>query len=354
MTVRADARSGKLSASVIIPNFNYARFLDKCIRSALNQTVRAEVIVVDDASTDDSRSVISRYGRDVRPILFEQNRGQAAALNEAIRVATGDIVLLIDSDDWMDQQRVSSVVAEFAADADVSTVRHDARVVDVNGDPVAEFQYSFRADADPAAEVLLYGRTPGSAGVLAFRSEFLRRLGPIPEVCYRRGPDGYLLMASALLGRLVTLNEALTVRRLHAAQITQQFSADRALIALSLHRRMCDSYSASDLARRSGGSGDLVALSTWWQQKALFEYAKASNRSNPWRRIWLRHLASTAASDLPRGRKTGELIRSIVLGILPRGLFKEAYWRSHMGRPRLKLVDRLSSAHILRASSGAR
>src|SRR5690606_10573340 len=65
--------------SVIVPNYNYARFLGAAIESALAQTYEPiEVIVVDDGSTDDSRHVIAGFGNRVRA-LFQENRGQAGA-----------------------------------------------------------------------------------------------------------------------------------------------------------------------------------------------------------------------------------------------------------------------------------
>jgi glycosyltransferase involved in cell wall biosynthesis len=70
--------------SVIVVNYNNDRFLAAAIDRALGQNHPCcEVIVVDDCSTDNSQSVISRYGERVRVILKEQNGGQIAALNSA-------------------------------------------------------------------------------------------------------------------------------------------------------------------------------------------------------------------------------------------------------------------------------
>src|SRR5690606_33035643 len=83
--------------SVIIPNHNKARTLRACLASVLAQTnPPAEVIVVDDASTDDSRAIIREF--PVRLICLDVNQGAAAARNAGARSATGDVLFFLDSD----------------------------------------------------------------------------------------------------------------------------------------------------------------------------------------------------------------------------------------------------------------
>ena len=175
----------------------------------------AEEIVVDDASTDDSAEVIQSYGDDVVSVSFAENRGQAAALNAGIEVATGDVVLLLDSDDWVVSTRAERVVHEFAADAAIQAVRHDMRGVDAGGRPLSDRHYGFLIASNPAGEILRFGRTPGSIGCMAFRRSFLRDLGPIPEQRFRSSADYQLIAAAAMSGQLETVAESLSVRRFH-------------------------------------------------------------------------------------------------------------------------------------------
>ena len=87
--------------SVIIPNYNGAKFLREAIDSALDQQgVELEVIVVDDGSTDTSRDVIESYGDRIRPI-FQDNQGAPAARNAGLAIARGESVLFLDSDDLL-------------------------------------------------------------------------------------------------------------------------------------------------------------------------------------------------------------------------------------------------------------
>lgn len=93
-----------IAVSLVIPNRNNARFLAQCLASALGQTRRFhEIIVVDDASTDDSVALVRRHAASnpvVRVIEFPVRRGVSAARNAGIRAATAPYVTLLDSDDF--------------------------------------------------------------------------------------------------------------------------------------------------------------------------------------------------------------------------------------------------------------
>lgn len=85
--------------SVIIPNFNHAASLPQAIESALGQSHAAhEIIVVDDGSTDNSRSVIEKYAGRIKAI-YQDNAGVSRARNRAAQAATGDWLAFLDADD---------------------------------------------------------------------------------------------------------------------------------------------------------------------------------------------------------------------------------------------------------------
>jgi glycosyltransferase involved in cell wall biosynthesis len=87
--------------SIIIPTYNYGRFISKAIDSVLSQTgVSCEVIVVDDGSTDDTPSVLASYDDKLR--AFRQtHHGAPAARNLGLQKARGKYVLFLDADDWL-------------------------------------------------------------------------------------------------------------------------------------------------------------------------------------------------------------------------------------------------------------
>src|SRR5918996_212462 len=88
--------------SVVIPTYNYGRYLPEAVESVLHQTFPdLEVIVVDDGSTDDTRELIGRFGDKVC-YIYQRNQGLPAARNTGIRAARGEYVGFLDSDDlWL-------------------------------------------------------------------------------------------------------------------------------------------------------------------------------------------------------------------------------------------------------------
>lgn len=97
--------------SIVIANYNYARFLPEAIDSALAQTHPAvEVIVIDDGSRDDSLAVAS--GFDVT-VLAQENQGVCAARNNAAAVAHGEYILFLDADDMLYPDSVARLLARL-------------------------------------------------------------------------------------------------------------------------------------------------------------------------------------------------------------------------------------------------
>lgn len=109
MSARMDARNDVSKSlprvSVAIASYNYGRYLHSCILSALAQPgVDLEVVVVDDASTDDSADIAYRLAKEdsrVKVVVHDQNLGHIATFNESLWRATGDFVVKLDSDDML-------------------------------------------------------------------------------------------------------------------------------------------------------------------------------------------------------------------------------------------------------------
>jgi glycosyltransferase involved in cell wall biosynthesis len=122
---------GEPSISVVIPTFNRSHLLDRAIESVLNQThAAAEIIVVDDASSDDTSARMAEYAGAI-PLLYirlERNGGGGAARNAGIRRATGQYVAFLDSDDSWDPDHLRRLSEAAATKAGHFVVASSATV----------------------------------------------------------------------------------------------------------------------------------------------------------------------------------------------------------------------------------
>src|SRR5512139_422891 len=98
--------------TVIIPVYNASAFLDRCLTALrASRFTDYECLVVDDASTDDTRAIAERYG--VRVLALEVNGGPARARNRAAREARGDILVFIDADVCVHPDTLARIDAHF-------------------------------------------------------------------------------------------------------------------------------------------------------------------------------------------------------------------------------------------------
>ena len=137
------SREDDLRVTVLINTYNYGRFLGRAIDSAIAQTYPAshtEILVIDDGSTDDTPEVVRRYGDRIRYIR-KRRGGQASALGEGIRQAQGDILCLLDADDYFYPEKVARVAAAFAGDPEVGLVYDNSNIVDAAGKTVCDVSW---------------------------------------------------------------------------------------------------------------------------------------------------------------------------------------------------------------------
>jgi glycosyltransferase involved in cell wall biosynthesis/putative flippase GtrA len=109
--------------SIVVPIYNTAKYLKRCIDSILDQSYKnLEVILVDDGSTDDSGLVADDYAKkDSRiKMIHQKNAGQSSARNIGIKKATGEFISFIDSDDEIKPDFINDLLSAFTADTSLS------------------------------------------------------------------------------------------------------------------------------------------------------------------------------------------------------------------------------------------
>ena len=183
------APGSDVRVSVVVVNHNYGRFLRAAIDSALAQSYTdTEVVVVDDGSTDDSRSLIEAYGSNVRAV-FQDNSGQAAAWNAGLAASTGRAICFLDADDELAATAIERGLPRLQRPG---VVKVHWPLLEVDQDGVANGRVAPRAElprGDLREVVLSEGphsyATPAASGKLWSRG-FLDQVMPFPPDAQRR------------------------------------------------------------------------------------------------------------------------------------------------------------------------
>ena len=258
--------------SVIMGNFNYGRFVGEAITSVLEQTYRQiEVIVIDDGSTDDSREIIDTFGDRIQRVYI-QNAGQSNVFNLGFERSRGEIICMLDSDDYFYRQKVEHVVEMYAKMADAQFVFHAVDKVDAGG--------TYLGPESTNTESMVIGRkatriftAPPTTGT-TYRRSLLEKILPIPSVA-PMGADNFTKFAAMSLERGYYSTEPLGVLRIHGSNhgsmgmpIAKRLKHDAA-IALALHRKnpqldcierlMAIAHSRFWLVKPNDSTGEMLA-----------------------------------------------------------------------------------------------
>jgi len=202
----------KLLVTILINNYNYGRFLRQAIDSALNQThANVDVLVVDDGSTDESRDVIDSYGDRIRSI-FKENGGQASTFNAGFAASRGEIICMLDADDFFHPDKVERVI-HYSQPG--SMLYHQLRIqpgLGVIPRAIApDIDYYLRARR---SGFVPYMASPTSG--LAFGRDLALRLIPLPTDHVRYSADDFIVRGAALLGKIIGIPEVLATYHVHA------------------------------------------------------------------------------------------------------------------------------------------
>lgn len=215
--------------SIVIPNFNYGRFVGAAVDSALAlDWPDIEVIVVDDGSTDDSRQVLSTYGERIT-VLAQQNAGPREACNAGFAVSSGDVVVFLDADDVLLPTMMRAVAGVWRPG--VSKVQVQMQRIDAAGRPVPGVFPKYTSTGPTPDEVRTwltetgaYPTPPGSGNIYA--RSFLELLFPLDDRC-GDATDSACLAAAPYLGDVLTVPHPLVLYRIHEENRSKLSDPDR-------------------------------------------------------------------------------------------------------------------------------
>ena len=154
--------------SVIITAYNYAHFVERAIRSALDQTLdghQMEVLVINDCSTDHTIDILDNWKEEVRVFNLEKNVGLAGARNYGIHKAKGQFVLFLDADDYIHRELCRLQKLFLEENNEIDAVSTDYYLVSEKGKHLRHIN----AEQEPIA-----------CGIM-FRKDYLYKIGLYDE-----------------------------------------------------------------------------------------------------------------------------------------------------------------------------
>jgi len=257
------------TVSIIVPNYNHSRFLARRIGSILKQTFQDwELILLDDCSTDDSRSILCRYSGDprVRIECNEVNSGSTfKQWNKGVRLARGKYVWIAESDDYADERLLERLVAVLEDDPAVTLaycrswrVSEDDRRIGF-ADYYLDYLDSRRWSADfcvngreECQNYLVSSNTVPNASSAIFRRVLYERVGCADESLRMCG-DWKVWAAMALEGKVAYLSEPLNYFRTHDTSVRSKSNKEALDIAeyLQVIRWILDRVTPTDAVLKS-------------------------------------------------------------------------------------------------------
>ena len=167
--------------SVVIPNYNYGRFIGEAIESVLAQTYQPiEIVVVDDGSTDDSVKIIESFGDKVK-LIKQENGGVGKARNTGIKNSAGSYIAFLDADDVWLPKKIELQVKFFETHAEIGLVTAATREFDADRNTITE--YLDGKGGWCAEDLLLFNQRvvngPGSSSLI--KREVVEQVGGFDE-----------------------------------------------------------------------------------------------------------------------------------------------------------------------------
>lgn len=310
--------------SVVIPVYNVAKYINKCLDSVLSQTFKSfEIICVDDGSPDNSVELIKRYNDPRIRIISQVNMGLSAARNTGINASRGMFIALLDSDDYWAPSKLIKHFKHLQKDQKLGISYSASHFIDDNGKPLGIGQ--FPKTQNISAKDIFCRNPIGNGSAPVLRKSMLNELA-IPSVIdgeyrlqyfdenMRQSEDVEFWLRAALQANLKIegIPEALTYYRVNmsglSANLDQQY--DAWLYSVKQNRRINPEF-----------VDRWFPLASAYQKRYLARRAiQSRNTSKAFRLLWESLRQSTGVLK-EEPKRTLLTIAAASLSILPRQLY---------------------------------
>lgn len=211
------------SVTVIIPAYNRREFINQTVDSVLNQTYQNfELIVVDDGSDDGTYEKLEEYGDKITLLTHEghQNKGQSESINYGLSRADGTYIIVLDSDDFWELNKLEVQVDYFEKNPDVGLIYTNGYCTNADGDVIYKYHSDDHIERNDTNTVLLdcYLALPVNSMV---RKSVYDRVGFFNKE-YRAAQDHDMLIRIAETTKLAYFPDFLFYYRRHSNSISHK------------------------------------------------------------------------------------------------------------------------------------
>jgi len=213
--------------TVLVAAYNAEKYLEACLDSLVNQTLKdIQIVCIDDASTDSTPQILNRYASQdsrIKILQRKENAGQAVARNMGIQVADGDYITMLDADDYLSADALEKAVSIFDSDPETGSVL--LRLVYLNGRD--ETPYPMRSDKTEwgGEEAFRLSLDWSIHGLYISKAELFKRF-PYDTSCRLYSDDNTTRM-HYLHSRIVKQCDGVYYYRQHGESMTNRVSARR-------------------------------------------------------------------------------------------------------------------------------
>lgn len=210
-----------IEVSIIMSTYNDRRFIEESITSVSKQSfTKWELIIIDDASNDDTQEIVNRIKKKERRIRYYRNQnrlGLTKNLNYGIDLAKADLIARIDSDDvWISKYKLQKQISFIKNHPNTGLIGTWVKAIDESGKNLYDLRYPY-SDKEIRKSILLENLFVHSS--VLFNKNLVVQLGKYPQEIYAEDYDLWLKVGS--VSKFHILTEFLTGLRIRAASKTQ-------------------------------------------------------------------------------------------------------------------------------------
>ena len=275
--------------TVLVAAYNAGKYLEECLDSLINQTLKdIQIVCIDDASTDSTPRILEKYASKdsrIQVLRRRENAGQAVARNMGIEVADGDYITMLDADDWLSADALEKAVNILDSDKETGSVLF--RLVYADGD--VETPYLMRSDRTEwsGEEAFRLSLDWSIHGLYVSKTELFKRF-PYDTSCRLYSDDNTTRMHYLHSGK-VKVCDGVYYYRQHVESMTNRLSALRLDLLeanMSMARQLREAGQGRDvlaLFERERWVNLTGVIGIWLRNRDILDRKTALER---FRRVW--------------------------------------------------------------------